>query len=108
MQIGDPTSNPTTVKQLPDDTDYRPFLKSIKTSTDNCMILHCSLEKIPEILNQANDLKMLGEYQVRQQKKSTLAAKQKSTLVANKKLLAKAHHIFAYRVYSYPLWTRTL
>lgn len=65
MQIGDPTSNPTTVMPLPADTDdYRPFIKGIKTSTDNCLILHCAVDKIPTILKQADDLKMLGEYQV--------------------------------------------
>lgn len=66
LQIGEPNSNPTTVMQLPSDTnDYRPFIKGIKTSTDNCVVLHCSLDKVLAILKQANGLKMLGEYQVR-------------------------------------------
>lgn len=64
LQIGEPNSNPTTVMQLPDTDDYRPFIKSIKTSTDSCLILHVSIDKVPLILKEANDMKMLGEYQV--------------------------------------------
>ncbi|XP_070133341.1 glutamate receptor ionotropic, kainate 2 [Drosophila bipectinata] len=63
LQIGEPTSYPTTVKQLATDGDHRPFLKEIKLSTDNCLILHCSPENLLGILQQANELKMLGEYQ---------------------------------------------
>jgi len=43
---------------------YRPFLKEIKLSTDNCLILHCAPDNLLKILEQANELKMLGEYQV--------------------------------------------
>lgn len=64
LQIGERDSNPTTMFQLADDFDYKPMLKSIKMSTDNCLILHCSTEKIVEVLKQAKELKMLGEYQV--------------------------------------------
>ncbi|KAL9925587.1 glutamate receptor ionotropic, kainate 2 isoform X1 [Glossina fuscipes] len=63
LQIGERNSNPTTMFQLADDFDYKPMLKSIKMSTDNCLILHCSTEKIVEVLKQAKELKMLGEYQ---------------------------------------------
>lgn len=65
LQIGDPDSNPTTIRQLGPDDDHRPFLKEIKLSTDNCLILHCSPENLLNILEQANELKMLGEYQVK-------------------------------------------
>ncbi|KRF81168.1 glutamate receptor ionotropic, kainate 2 isoform X2 [Drosophila virilis] len=63
LQIGDPSSNPTTIRQLGPDDDHRPFLKEIKLSTDNCLILHCGPENLLRILEQANELKMLGEYQ---------------------------------------------
>ncbi|XP_017064350.1 glutamate receptor ionotropic, kainate 2 [Drosophila eugracilis] len=63
LQFGEPSSNPTTVKQLGSDDDHRPFLKEIKLSTDNCLILHCSPDNLLKILQQANELKMLGEYQ---------------------------------------------
>lgn len=67
LQIAEPDSHPTTMIQMGEDTDYRPFLKGIKMSTDNCLILHCSVDKIMSILRQANELKMLGEYQVGRQ-----------------------------------------
>ncbi|XP_037961199.1 glutamate receptor ionotropic, kainate 2 [Teleopsis dalmanni] len=63
LQISEPDGNPITILQLGTDLDYRPFLKSIKLSTDSCLILHVSIEKILNILRQANELKMLGEYQ---------------------------------------------
>ncbi|XP_033155312.1 glutamate receptor ionotropic, kainate 2 isoform X2 [Drosophila mauritiana] len=63
LQVGEPSSNPTTVKQLGPDDDHRPFLKEIKLSTDNCLILHCAPDNLLKILQQANELKMLGEYQ---------------------------------------------
>jgi len=65
LQVGEPSSNPTTVKQLGPGDDHRPFLKEIKLSTDNCLILHCAPDNLLKILQQANELKMLGEYQVR-------------------------------------------
>lgn len=64
LQVGEPTNNPTTVRQLTEGPDFRPFLKNIKLSTDNCIVLHCSTENVVSILKQANELKMLGEYQV--------------------------------------------
>lgn len=64
LQIAEPNSHPTTMIQLGDNPDYRPFLKGIKMSTDNCLILHCSVDKVLSVLQQANELKMLGEYQV--------------------------------------------
>ncbi|XP_068150954.1 glutamate receptor ionotropic, kainate 2 [Drosophila tropicalis] len=63
LRLGEPSKNPTTIKQLGPDEDYRPFLKEIKLSTDNCLILHCAPENLFNILQQANELKMLGEYQ---------------------------------------------
>ncbi|XP_055903176.1 glutamate receptor ionotropic, kainate 2 [Eupeodes corollae] len=63
IQIHDPKSNPTTIRQLSEGPDYRPFLKSIKLEGDACIVLHCSPENIMHILKQADELKMLGEYQ---------------------------------------------
>lgn len=64
LQVGEPSTNPTTVRQLTEGTDFRPFLKNIKLSTDSCIVLHCSTDNVMKILKQANELKMLGEYQV--------------------------------------------
>ncbi|XP_053961746.1 glutamate receptor ionotropic, kainate 2 [Anastrepha ludens] len=63
LQVGEPENNPTTLRQLGEGPDYRPFLKNIKLSSDNCMILHCATENILSVLRQADELKMLGEYQ---------------------------------------------
>ncbi|XP_049313481.1 glutamate receptor ionotropic, kainate 2 [Bactrocera dorsalis] len=63
LQVGEPSSNPTTVRQLTEGPDFRPFLKNIKLSTDSCIVLHCSTDNVMKILKQANELRMLGEYQ---------------------------------------------
>ncbi|XP_067620605.1 glutamate receptor ionotropic, kainate 2 [Eurosta solidaginis] len=63
LQVGEPSNNPTTLRQLGEGPDFRPFLKSIKLSSDNCIILHCKTDNVMSILKQANELKMLGEYQ---------------------------------------------
>uniref|UniRef100_A0A0K8V3R8 Glutamate receptor 1 n=1 Tax=Bactrocera latifrons TaxID=174628 RepID=A0A0K8V3R8_BACLA len=63
LQVGEPSNNPTTVRQLTEGPDFRPFLKNIKLSTDSCIVLHCSTDNVMKILKQANELRMLGEYQ---------------------------------------------
>lgn len=64
LQINEPWDNPTTIRELGPGPDHRPFLKAIKHSSDNCLLLHCSIDNVMNILRQADELKMLGEYQV--------------------------------------------
>ncbi|KAG4074265.1 hypothetical protein HA402_008674 [Bradysia odoriphaga] len=53
---------PITVRQLTDTGDYRPLLKQIKNSAEAHIILDCSIEKIYEVLKQAQQIGMMSDY----------------------------------------------
>lgn len=59
-----PEDNPVTIRQLPDDDDYRPLLKYIENAQENHIVLDCSPDKVMRLFKQAVDLKMMEEYQV--------------------------------------------
>jgi glutamate receptor, ionotropic, invertebrate len=63
LQIHKPSNDPITVRQLPQGPDYRPLLKEIQRSGESHIILDVSLDKIMDILRQAETVKMLEEYQ---------------------------------------------
>ncbi|XP_014247084.1 glutamate receptor ionotropic, kainate 2-like isoform X2 [Cimex lectularius] len=52
---------PFTAWQLEGD-DYRPILKEIEQSTETHIILDCSTDKIIDILEQAKQVNMMGDY----------------------------------------------
>lgn len=64
LQIHSPHDSPITVRQLGDDPDYRPLLKEIQSSGENYIVLDCEPEKILDVLRQAQEVKMLEDYQV--------------------------------------------
>lgn len=41
---------------------FRPLLKEIKSAGESHIVLDCPTEKIMTILNQANEVKLMGEY----------------------------------------------
>lgn len=54
---------PFTLWQLLDDEDQRPLLKEIRNSSATRIVLDCSTDKILTILEQAKEVKLMGEYQ---------------------------------------------
>lgn len=64
LQIHGPSDNPVTVRELPQDNDYKPLLKEVAISGETRILLDCSPEKIVEIVRQAIGVKMMEEYQV--------------------------------------------
>ncbi|XP_049532370.1 glutamate receptor ionotropic, kainate 2 isoform X1 [Anopheles darlingi] len=53
---------PITVRQLSDSGDYRPLLKQIKNSAESHIVLDCSIERIYEVLKQAQQIGMMSDY----------------------------------------------
>ncbi|XP_075228075.1 glutamate receptor ionotropic, kainate 2-like isoform X2 [Lycorma delicatula] len=53
---------PFTVVQLGDETDYRPLLKMIKASGETHIVLDIEAESVVNILKQAKDVGMMGDY----------------------------------------------
>lgn len=52
-----------TLKQLTENTlDYRPLLKEIKKSEETHIVLDCDFERIPGILEQADQIELLTDY----------------------------------------------
>ena len=52
-----------TSKQLTEGNhDYRPLLKEIKKSEETHIVLDCDFERIPGILEQANEIELLTDY----------------------------------------------
>lgn len=64
LGIHNPEDSPVTVRQLGDDSDYRPLLKAIYSSGESRFVLDCNVNKVIDILRQASEVKLLGEYQV--------------------------------------------
>lgn len=64
LQLHSPGNLPIGLRRLGEGPDYRPLLKDVKASNEHVFILHCSSEKILDVMRQANELKMLGEYEV--------------------------------------------
>lgn len=64
LQIHGPEDHPVTVRQLPEDDDYRPLLKEVALSGETRILLDCTPEKTQEIIKQAIKVKMMEEYQV--------------------------------------------
>nr|XP_018907676.1 PREDICTED: glutamate receptor ionotropic, kainate 2-like isoform X1 [Bemisia tabaci] len=54
---------PVTIKQLPEDADYRPLFKEILQSSENHIVLDCRTDLILDVLRQAKEVKMMGDYQ---------------------------------------------
>lgn len=65
LQINGPDSPPIVVRKLEDNSDYRPVLKEIQKFGETHIIIDCHISKILEIFRQANEVKMMEEYQVR-------------------------------------------
>ncbi|XP_055683998.1 glutamate receptor ionotropic, kainate 2-like [Lutzomyia longipalpis] len=63
LQIHGPQDSPITVRQLGDDPDYRPLLKEIQTSGETNIVLDCEPDKILDILRQAQEVKLMEDYQ---------------------------------------------
>ena len=63
LQIHEPQDHPRTVRKLPTDHEYRPFLKEIVASGENNIVLDISADKIVNLLRQADEVKMMNEYQ---------------------------------------------
>lgn len=64
LQIHNPEDSPVTVRQLGDESDYKPLLKEIYYSGESRILLDCSADKVVEILRQAAEVRLLEEYQV--------------------------------------------
>lgn len=65
LQQHGPTDLPVTVHQLPvTSDDYKPLLKAIQVSGANNIILDCSQDKIMQLLQQADHVKILEDYEV--------------------------------------------
>lgn len=65
LEQHEPTDPPVTLYQLPDDTDdYKTLLKAIQVTGANNIIFDCSQEKIERIMQQADELKILEDYEV--------------------------------------------
>lgn len=64
LQIHGPSDNPVTVRELPDNSDYKPLLKEVALSGETRILLGCSPDKVAEIVKQAIGVKMMEEYQV--------------------------------------------
>lgn len=63
LQIHDTDSSPIVVRKLEDGDDYFPLLKEIHSYSETRIILDCNVDRVLEILRQANKVKMLEEYQ---------------------------------------------
>ncbi|KAL0275564.1 UNVERIFIED_CONTAM: hypothetical protein PYX00_003378 [Menopon gallinae] len=57
-----PTEFPISVRQLSEGDDYRPLLKQIKNSAESHIVLDCSIEKIYQVLKQAQQIGMMSDY----------------------------------------------
>lgn len=66
LQINGPEDTPITVRKLDDNLDFRPLLKEIQKSGETHIIIDCEVSNILELFRQANDVKMMEEYQVHQ------------------------------------------
>ncbi|CAH1400969.1 unnamed protein product [Nezara viridula] len=53
---------PFTVWQLEPEGDVRPLLKQIQKTSETRIVLDCATERIIEVLKQAKQVKMLGDY----------------------------------------------
>lgn len=65
LQIHNPDDYPITVRQIGSDPDYRPLLKEIQASGETHIVLDINVDRILPLLRQANEVKLLEEYQVR-------------------------------------------
>lgn len=65
LQINGPESPPIVVRKLEDNADHRPLLKEIQKFGETHIIIDCEITKIVELFRQANEVKMMEEYQVR-------------------------------------------
>ncbi|XP_037042024.1 glutamate receptor ionotropic, kainate 2-like [Bradysia coprophila] len=63
VQINGPDNPPITVQKLDDITDFRPLLKDIHKNGETHIVIDCDTSKIIEIFRQANEVKMMEEYQ---------------------------------------------
>lgn len=66
LQINGPNDRPITLRQihtLDTANDYRPLLKEIQKSGEGHIIIECHPDRIIDILKQADEVKMMGEYQ---------------------------------------------
>jgi glutamate receptor, ionotropic, invertebrate len=63
LQIHSPEDSPITIRQLDGGPDYRPLFKEIQASGENHIILDVSVDKVMDILRQAQEVKMLEDYQ---------------------------------------------
>lgn len=57
-----PSEFPISVRQLSEGDDYRPLLKQIKNSAESHIVLDCSIEKIYQVLKQAQQIGMMSDY----------------------------------------------
>lgn len=64
LQIHNPDDSPITVRQIGADPDYRPLLKEIEKSGETHIVLDIHVDKIIPLLMQAQEVKLLEEYQV--------------------------------------------
>lgn len=64
LQINGPDDSPITVRKMDDSSDFRPLLKEIQKMGETHIIIDCHISKILELFRQANEVKMMEEYQV--------------------------------------------
>lgn len=58
----EPSDSPITVRQLDDDIDQRPLLKSLQDMGESRIIIDIHSDRVIEILRQAAEVKLLGDY----------------------------------------------
>lgn len=63
LELYDPKGDTVTVKRidvgLPNEKNYRSVLRAVKQSSDNCIIIECSIENLGEVLKQVMNTSIL-------------------------------------------------
>lgn len=59
-----PDHHPITLRQLDPGGDNRQIFKSVKNSGETHIIIDCKPENVLQYLRQANEVKLMGDYQV--------------------------------------------
>ncbi|XP_065349447.1 glutamate receptor ionotropic, kainate 2-like [Cloeon dipterum] len=62
LKLYDPKGHTVTVRQLEPGDNNRPLLKRIKNSNEINIVLDCTIEKLPEILMQAQQVGLMAGY----------------------------------------------
>ncbi|XP_049799214.1 glutamate receptor ionotropic, kainate 2-like [Schistocerca nitens] len=63
LQEREPRDPPVAVRQLSQDGDHRPLLKEIRQSGETRLVLDCDTDTVPEVMRQAEEIKLIGVYQ---------------------------------------------